>query len=331
MEYTPSSILQGLHAKAKAGLPIVGVSTGIEANCEEVGGVDFIAVHSSDRYRATGSDSLGGFLAYGNANRVVCEMIPPLLQAFPNIPVLAGVCGVDPFLLRRRLLDELLALGVTGIQNHPTVGLIDGNFRKNLEESGMSFQLEVELVAEAHALGIFSAPFVFDRDQARMMAEAGADLLIAHPGLSPDATPTASLDRHHLEYLDKFRRISHAAKSARDEVLVLGYSATLGDRDDLLSFLDQCPEADGYFETLSAARLGVDASNFGRDQDRNPKPHDDATGKSMNAAYGDRPANRPAASTQTTSTRGLFPREGRRPVPASRLQDISQIRLDDND
>jgi len=255
MQHTPSGTIHGLRTKVAAGLPIVGVSTGIEATCEEVGELDFIAVHSSDRYRTAGSDSLGGFLAYGNANQIVREMIPPLVQVFQRVPVLAGVCGVDPFLLRSHLLHELLDLGIAGIQNHPTVGLIDGNFRKNLEDTGMSFSLEVELLAEAHALGLLTAPFVFEPEQARWMADAGADLLIAHPGLPLERSTTARPTRLIRDYLEKIRQISDVAKTVRSDILVLCYSAPFRSFNDLRSFLEQCPAVAGYFETVSIARI----------------------------------------------------------------------------
>ncbi len=255
MEHNPSDILRGMRVKVDVSLPIFGVSTGIEATCEDVANVDFIAVRSSDQFQAAATDSLGGFLAYGNANDVVREMIPSVVKLFPRVPILAGVCGVDPFLLRSHYLDELRALGIAGIQNYPTVGLIDGHFRKNLEDTGMSFSLEVECIAEAHAMGLFTAPFVFDADQARGMLDAGADLLIAHPGLLSDRSGPSRPNRLRQECLDKLRRITEAAKRHRPDVLVVCNSASLGETESFQSLQRECPEIIGFFETRSITRL----------------------------------------------------------------------------
>src|SRR5213083_2621369 len=180
------AILDRLRAKVARGQPIVGggAGTGISSKCEEAGGVDLIVIYNSGRFRMAGRGSLAGLMPYGNANQIVREMAPEVLTAVRHTPVLAGVCGTDPFLLRDHFLAELKALGFAGVQNFPTVGLIDGTFRANLEETGMSYRLEVDLVAAAHQLDLLTTPYVFDVEQARLMTNAGADVIVAHMGLT---------------------------------------------------------------------------------------------------------------------------------------------------
>ena len=186
MMHTRSNILERFAAKIAAGRPIIGAGagTGISAKCEEAGGVDLIIVYNSGRFRMAGCSSMAGMLAYGNANQTVRELAPEILAAVKHTPVLAGVCGTDPFLLRTHFLQELRDLGFTGIQNFPTVGLIDGQFRKNLEETGIGYGLEVDCIAEAHAMDFLTVPYVFDNEQARAMTAAAADAVVVHMGLT---------------------------------------------------------------------------------------------------------------------------------------------------
>jgi len=185
-----AAILRKLRGKVAAGQPIIGAGagTGISAKCEEAGGVDLIVIYNSGRFRMAGRGSLAGLMPYGNANQIVTEMAGEVLTAVRHTPVLAGVCATDPFLLRDRFLRELRDLGFAGIQNFPTVGLIDGQFRANLEETGMSYQLEVECIRAARDLELLTTPYVFNVAEARAMAEAGADIIVAHMGLTTSGT-----------------------------------------------------------------------------------------------------------------------------------------------
>src|SRR5205085_3583392 len=181
-----AEILDHLRAKRAAGRPIVGggAGTGLSARCEEAGGIDLIVIYNSGRYRMAGRGSLAGLLAYGNANEIVCEMAHEVLPVVKHTPVLAGVNGTDPFMIADEFLQRLIALGFSGVQNFPTVGLIDGTFRANLEETGMGYALEVELIARAHALDLLTTPYVFSEANARDMAAAGADIVVCHMGLT---------------------------------------------------------------------------------------------------------------------------------------------------
>src|SRR6187455_3349834 len=183
-KFERSAILKKFRAMAARGEPIVGggAGTGLSAKCEEAGGVDLIVIYNSGRYRMAGRGSLAGMMPYGDANAIVVEMAGEVLPVVMRTPVLAGVNGTDPFRDMDLFLDQLKALGFAGVQNFPTVGLIDGVFRANLEETGMSYALEVEMVREARALDLLTCPYVFDADSAKAMARAGADVLVAHLG-----------------------------------------------------------------------------------------------------------------------------------------------------
>jgi predicted TIM-barrel enzyme len=262
MAPTRATIVTRLRAKAEAGLPIIGAGagTGISAKCEEAGGVDLIVVYNSGRFRMAGCGSLAGLLPYGSANQIVKEMAPEVLSAVKRTPVLAGVCATDPFLLRTQFLTELGAMGFAGIQNFPTVGLIDGLFRKNLEETGISFDLEVDCVAEAHALDLLTTPYVFDADQARRMADAGADLLIAHMGLTTSGTVGAATARTRSECVEEIRRIADAARSRRADVMVLCHGGPLALPADAQYVLDRCPEAVGFYGASAMERLPTESA-----------------------------------------------------------------------
>src|SRR4051812_33341139 len=180
------AILDTLRGKVAAGQPIVGggAGTGLSAKCEEAGGIDLIVIYNSGRYRMAGRGSLAGLLAYGNANEIVCEMAHEVLPVVRTTPVLAGVNGTDPFMIPEQFLGRLIDLGFSGVQNFPTVGLIDGTFRANLEETGMGYGLEVDLIARARALDLLTTPYVFSEVNARDMAAAGADIVVCHMGLT---------------------------------------------------------------------------------------------------------------------------------------------------
>jgi len=216
-------ILQRLRDKIARQVPIIGggAGTGLSAKCEEAGGIDLIVIYNSGRYRMAGRGSLAGLLAYGNANQIVCEMAHEVLPVVKNTPVLAGVNGTDPFMIADEFLQRLIVLGFSGIQNFPTVGLIDGVFRESLEATGMSFEREVELIRLAHEMDLFTSPYVFDAVQARAMVAAGADQIVAHVGLtisgSIGATAALTLD----EAIERVLAIASAARQERDEVFVI--------------------------------------------------------------------------------------------------------------
>ena len=180
------TLLERFRAKIAAGRPLIGggAGTGLSAKCEEAGGIDLIVIYNSGRYRMAGRGSLAGLLAYGNANEIVCEMAHEVLPVVKDTPVLAGVNGTDPFMIADEFLQRLIALGFSGVQNFPTVGLIDGTFRANLEETGMGYGLEVELIARAHALDLLTTPYVFSEAEATAMTKAGADIVVCHLGLT---------------------------------------------------------------------------------------------------------------------------------------------------
>src|SRR3954469_23814918 len=218
-----AAILQRLRAKVAKGRPIVGggAGTGISAKCEEAGGIDLIVIYNSGRFRMAGRGSLAGMMPYGNANQIVRDMAGEVLTAVRHTPVLAGVCGTDPFLLRGPFLRELRDLGFAGVQNFPTVGLIDGTFRANLEETGMSFRQEVEMIAAAHELDLLTTPYAFNPQEARWMTEAGADIVVAHMGLTTGGTIGAQTARTLDESVRAVGEIANACRSVRADVIVL--------------------------------------------------------------------------------------------------------------
>ena len=217
------SILERFRKKVDEGRPIIGggAGTGISAKCEEAAGIDLIVVYNSGRYRMAGRGSLAGLMPYGNANQIVKELAPEILTAVRNTPVLAGVCGTDPFLIREPFLRELRSLGFAGIQNFPTVGLIDGTFRANLEETGMSFRLEIDCIAAAHEMGLLTTPYAFDPEQARLLTKAGADIIVAHMGLTTSGTIGAITSRTLDQCVTAVEEIAQAAREVRADVMVL--------------------------------------------------------------------------------------------------------------
>ncbi len=249
MRHSRTAILQRLRAKVAAGQPIVGggAGTGISAKSEEAGGIDLIVIYNSGRYRMAGRGSLSGLLSYGNANQVVKEMAPEILTAVEHTPVLAGVCGTDPFLLRDSFLLELKSMGFAGIQNFPTVGLIDGMFRANLEETGMSYQLEVEVIARAHELDLLTTPYVFNIQETRDMVEAGADIIVAHMGLTTSGTIGAQTARSLDACVAAVQDITDTAKKLRSDCLVLCHGGPIAMPCDAQYVLDRCSGLDGFY------------------------------------------------------------------------------------
>ena len=256
MAESRASILARFRAKVAAGRPIIGggAGTGISAKCEEAAGIDLIVVYNSGRYRMAGRGSLAGLLPFGNANQIVKDLAPEILTAVKRTPVLAGVCGTDPFLLRDLFLRELQALGFAGIQNFPTVGLIDGVFRANLEETGMGFPLEIECIAAAHDLGLLTTPYAFEPAQARLLTEAGADIIVAHMGLTTSGTIGAKTAKSLDDSVREVAEIANAAKKIRNDVLVLCHGGPIAEPADAQYVLDRCA-IEGFYGASSMERL----------------------------------------------------------------------------
>src|ERR671927_1034060 len=218
---TREAILEAFRKKVAEGRPIIGggAGTGLSAKCAEAGGVDLIIIYNSGRYRMAGRGSLAGLLPYGDANAIVMEMGDEVLPIVRDTPVLAGVCGTDPFRLMPRFLREVADAGFAGVQNFPTVGLIDGTFRANLEETGMGYGLEVEMIRRARALDLLTAPYVFTEDDARAMADAGADVLVPHMGLTTGGTSGAETAMTLDEAVERVQALRDAAAGGNPHVL----------------------------------------------------------------------------------------------------------------
>ncbi len=262
MAESRATIMERLRKKVAAGLPVIGggAGTGISAKCEESGGIDLIVIYNSGRYRMAGRGSMAGLMPYGNANAIVKEMAFEVLTAVRHTPVLAGVCASDPFMIRDLFLRELKEMGFSGIQNFPTVGLIDGLFRANLEETGMGFGLEIDCIAAAHHLDLLTTPYAFDSEQARLLAEAGADIVVAHMGLTTKGSIGAKTARSLDDCLQEVAAIADAAKSAREDVLVLCHGGPIASPEDAQFILDGVPAIDGFYGASSMERLPTEVA-----------------------------------------------------------------------
>ena len=262
MRLKRQEILTRFREKITAGKPIVGsgAGTGISAKCAEQGGADLLIIYNSGRFRMAGRGSLSGLLAYGNANEIVLDMGKEILSIVEKTPVIAGVNGTDPFLLTDRFLRELIEMGFSGVQNFPTVGLIDGSFRLSLEETGMSFSKEIDLIAAAHAADLLTTPYVFDEEQARQMARAGADIIVAHMGLTTGgqigAKTSMSLDKAGT----LVNGIIDAARGERSDIIVLCHGGPISSPDDVAVILEKCPTVDGFFGATSMERLPAETA-----------------------------------------------------------------------
>lgn len=237
--------------------PIVGggAGTGLSAKCEEAGGIDLIVIYNSGRYRMAGRGSLAGLLAYGNANAIVQDMATEVLPVVKHTPVLAGVNGTDPFMLPDKFLQDLKALGFAGVQNFPTVGLIDGTFRANLEETGMGFDREVEMIARARAHDLLTTPYVFSRDDAANMARAGADMIVCHMGLTTGGAIGAETAKSLDDCIALIDDWADAAKAVRDDVLVLCHGGPIAMPDDAAYVLQHTQRCHGFYGASSMERL----------------------------------------------------------------------------
>jgi len=255
-------ILAKFRQMIDAGQPIVGggAGTGLSAKCEEAGGIDLIVIYNSGRYRMAGRGSLAGLLAYGNANEIVMEMSREVLPVVQSTPVIAGVNGTDPFCNFDWFLDQLIAVGFSGIQNFPTVGLIDGTFRANLEETGMGYGLEVDLVARARAKDMLTTPYVFNASDAEDMTRAGADVIVAHMGLTTGGAIGAETANTLEDCVGEITAIADAARAVRDDVIVICHGGPIAMPDDAAFILDNCPGCHGFYGASSMERLPVETA-----------------------------------------------------------------------
>ncbi len=258
-QFERSDLLAKFNRMIERGEPIIGggAGTGLSAKWEEAGGIDLIVIYNSGRYRMAGRGSLAGLLAYGNANEIVVEMAKEVLPVVKETPVLAGVNGTDPFMLNS-FLEDLKYLGFSGVQNFPTVGLIDGNFRTNLEETGMGYDLEVEMIANAHALDLFTTPYIFSAEDAAAMTEAGADILVPHMGLTTGGAIGAETGKTLEDCVPLIDEWSDAAKSVRDDVIILCHGGPIAMPDDAEYVLKHCKHVNGFYGASSMERLPVE-------------------------------------------------------------------------
>jgi predicted TIM-barrel enzyme len=259
---TRDEALTRLRGQVESGLPIIGsgAGTGLSAKCAEAGGADLIIIYNSGRYRMAGRGSLAGLLPYGDANAIVVEMAAEVLPIVRETPVLAGVCGTDPFRLMPVFLRELRELGFSGVQNFPTVGLIDGIFRQNLEETGMGYALEVETIRAAAELGLLTAPYVFTPDDARAMAEAGADVLVPHMGLTTGGAIGAETAKTLDECVELVQAMRDAAVAENPDVLVLCHGGPIAEPEDAAYVLERTEGVVGFFGASSMERLPTEVA-----------------------------------------------------------------------
>ncbi len=270
MPFIPrEEILRRLRSQIEAGVPIVGcgAGTGISAKMAEAGGADMAIVYNSGRYRMAGRGSLAGMLPYGDANAIVVEMAAEVLPVVRDMPVLAGVNGTDPFRIMPVFLRQLRDLGFDGVQNFPTVGLIDGDFRRNLEATGMGYDLEVAAIRAAHELDLFTSPYVFDPDQAAEMARAGADQLVAHIGLTTAGTIGAGVALTLDEAIERVMAIAEAGRAVRGDIIVLCHGGPLDEPDQVGEALARMPGVHGFFGASSIERLPTERGIRGQVED----------------------------------------------------------------
>jgi predicted TIM-barrel enzyme len=246
-----------LHVEIEMGRPIIGAGagTGLSAKSAEAGGADLLIIYNSGRYRMAGRGSLAGLLSYGDANAIVVEMAAEVLTVVDQVPVFAGVCGTDPFRMMPRFVRQLQEIGFSGVQNFPTVGLIDGVFRQNLEETGMSYDLEVEMIQAAHSTDLATSPYVFDEAQAEKMTNAGADIIVAHMGLTTSGAIGARTSITLEESVDRVQRIADAAHGVRDDVIVLCHGGPIAYASDAEFVLGRTRGVAGFFGASSVERL----------------------------------------------------------------------------
>lgn len=257
-----AKILANLRGLIDAGQPIIGggAGTGLSAKSEEAGGIDLIIIYNSGRYRMAGRGSAAGLLAYGNANDIVKEMAVEVLPVVKHTPVLAGVNGTDPFILMPQFLAELKSMGFSGVQNFPTVGLFDGGMRQGFEETGMGYGLEVDMIAEAHALDLLTTPYVFNPEESIAMAKAGADIIVAHMGVTTGGTIGATSAKTLDSCVAEIDAIAAAARSVRDDIIILCHGGPISMPDDASYILSRCDRCHGFYGASSAERLPAETA-----------------------------------------------------------------------
>lgn len=257
-----SELLARFQAMIRKGQPIIGggAGTGISAKSQEAGGIDLLVIYNSGRYRMAGRGSLAGVLAYGNANEIVLDMAREVLPVVNNVPVIAGVNGTDPFMHLDAFLDQLKTVGFSGVQNFPTVGLIDGTFRQNLEETGMGYDLEVEMIRRARQKDLLTTPYVFNERDAQVMTDAGADIIVCHMGLTTGGSIGAVTAMTLDDCVQQINRCAAAAKRVRHDVIVLVHGGPISLPSDAQYVLERCPGCHGFYGASSMERLPVEAA-----------------------------------------------------------------------
>lgn len=260
-----TEILTKLRKQIAEGRPIIGggAGTGISAKCEEAGGIDLIVIYNSGRYRMAGRGSLAGLMPYGDANAIVMEMANEVLPVVKGVPVLAGVCGTDPFRRMEYFLRQVQAVGFAGVQNFPTVGLIDGKFRANLEETGMGYDLEVEMIRLAHELDLLTTPYVFNVEEARKMARAGADIIVAHMGLTTKGSIGATTSLTLADSAKLVQEIHDAARAINPDVLVICHGGPIAEPEDAAYILSHTRGVVGFYGASSMERLPTERAIAG--------------------------------------------------------------------
>src|SRR5262245_58060826 len=263
--FSKEQCLERLRGQIALGKPIIGggAGTGLSAKCAEDGGIDLIIIYNSGRFRMAGRGSLSGVMPYGDANQIVMEMAREVLPVVRHTPVLAGVCGTDPFRIMKLFLREVQAMGFSGVQNFPTVGLIDGNFRQGLEETGMGFALEVDMIRQARELGLLTCPYVFTEDEARAMAAAGADVLIPHMGLTTKGSIGARTALTLEEAARRVQQLRDAAVGVNPDVLVLCHGGPISEPEDAQYVLEHTRGVVGFFGASSIERLPTEVAITG--------------------------------------------------------------------
>jgi len=251
------AILKRFREKIARGEPIIGggAGTGLSAKSEEAGGIDLLVIYNSGRYRMAGRGSSAGLMPYGNANQIVKEMAFEVLPVVKHTPVLAGVCGTDPFMIPHLFLKELQTLGFAGVQNFPTVGLWGGEMRQSLEETGMSYKLEVEIIRLAREMEMLTTPYVFNTDEAKMMTEAGADIVVAHMGVTTGGTIGAKSAKTLDDCVKKIDEIADVCRSIREDVIVICHGGPISEPPDAKYVLEHCKGVDGFYGASSVERL----------------------------------------------------------------------------
>jgi predicted TIM-barrel enzyme len=262
MAFTRQEVLARLRKNIQDGIPIIGggAGTGISAKFEEAGGVDLMVIYNSGRFRMAGRGSLAGLMPYGDANGIVMEMAGEVLTVVKNTPVLAGVCGTDPFRQMDVFLGEVKAIGFSGVQNFPTVGLCDGLFRKNLEETGMGFGLEVDMIRIAHEMNLLTTPYAFNVEEANALAKVGADVIVAHMGLTTKGAIGATSALGLKEAPAKVQQICDVAKSVNGDIIVLCHGGPISMPEDAEYVLQNTEGVDGFYGASSMERLPTEAA-----------------------------------------------------------------------